>query len=238
MYPRGQRHTAVSPPVVKHFPPWEHGTLLHLSAVHSSETTINQTDQWSTRSALSTWMIRQMYGITYTEKSFDKIDVDASACIIIRAIEKYLGVEGGFWLRVPVDSIVGVNIWRKYGGSPFLLSSFRAYRRRWGAGNRWDVCEIIFRRARSTTLSEISDEWKRLFFFRLFSPSLFFSSSFVFFSLSGDLGLGREEFRKIDRRYVCRFLDRRNIDVVILIVDAFVALLFPRVEWRNLDMNK
>lgn len=41
---------------------------------------------------------------------FDKIDVDASACIIIRAIEKYGGMEGRFWLRVPVDSIVGVNI--------------------------------------------------------------------------------------------------------------------------------
>lgn len=45
VYPRGQRQTAVSPPVVKHFPPWEQGTLLHLSAVHSSATIISHY-QW------------------------------------------------------------------------------------------------------------------------------------------------------------------------------------------------
>lgn len=152
-----------------------------------------------------------------------KIDVDgASACIITR--DRKISGGGrwrkeGFWssascIRQSTDSIVGVNIWRKYGGSPFLLSSFRAYRRRWGAGNRWDVCEIIFRRARST-LSEISDEWKAFFFFHLFSFPPPFSFSFVFFSLSADLGLGREDFRE-NRSPLrgCRFLERRNIDVV------------------------
>lgn len=135
--------------------------------------------------------------------------------IIIRAIEKYRGGRGGG---------VGGSC-RQYRRCKYLtkirrrLSSFHAYRRRWGAGNRWDVCEIIFRRARSTTLSEISDEWKALFLFPSFFPpfplrpfSPLFSFPFVFFFLSGETwDWIREEFRKIDRRYVCRFLDRADI---------------------------
>lgn len=131
---------------------------------------------------------------------------------LLRAIEKYR--EGGRWrkegfwssascIRQSTDSIVGVNIWRKYGGSPFLLSSFHAYRRRWGAGNRWDVCEIIFRRARST-LSEISDEWKAFFFFHLFSPFLLLprSPSLLFsFPYRQTWDWVAKTLEKIDRHY-------------------------------------
>lgn len=113
--------------------------------------------------------------------------------IIIRAIEKYRGGRGGG---------VGGSC-RQYRRCKYLtkirrrLSSFRAYRRRWGAGNRWDVCEIIFRRARSTTLSEISDKWKALFLFPSFFSPLPSSSFFplvllpfcFLFPVGRDLGL-------------------------------------------------
>lgn len=160
--------------------------------------------------------------------------------IIIRAIEKYRGGRGGG---------VGGSC-RQYRRCKYLtkirrrLSSFRAYRRRWGAGNRWDVCEIIFRRARSTTLSEISDEWKALFLFPSFflplplrSPSFFplVLLPFCFlFPVGRDLGLDPRRVSK-NRSPLRVSISRpeRYIDVAILI-----ALLFPRVEWRNLDVNK
>lgn len=161
--------------------------------------------------------------------------------IIIRAIEKYRGGRGGG---------VGGSC-RQYHRCKYLtkirrrLSSFRAYRRRWGAGNRWDVCEIIFRRARSTTLSEISDEWKALFLFPSFfsplsspSPSFFppCSPSLLFsFSCRERLGIGSaKSFEKsIAATCVDSSTEQIYIDAAILI-----ALLFPRVEWRNLDVNK
>lgn len=179
VYPRGQRHTAVSPPVVRHLPPWEQGTLLHLSAVHSSATTINQTDQWIE------YVNDDEYdcGIAYAaQEIFDKIDVNSEALSVYYVVGKYRPVQSFGFSRVRVDSIAGVNIWRKYSFATILfcrsfdlvLSRFLSILTTVGNGNWWDVCEIIFRRARSSTLSEISDEWKRGFLSRLFSLLSFF----------------------------------------------------------------
>lgn len=75
-------------------------------------------------------------------------------------------------------------------------------------------------------------------------PSFFLSSSsvlllFCFLFPIGRLGIGS---RRLSRKSIAT--TRLSISRAekyrrgILIVDAFVAPLFPRVEWRNLDMNK
>ena len=129
MYPRGQRHTAVSPPVVRHLPPWEQGTLLHLSAVHSSATTINRTDQWIERiervngdvfDSVESRIVK--YHGTVREIFSIKIKRECVCRCVHRAVEKYQPVSI-FRLSLlacsMAYSIVGVNIWRKYS---FALS--------------------------------------------------------------------------------------------------------------------
>lgn len=242
MYPRGQRHTAVSPPVVKHFPPWEHGTLLHLSAVHSSETTINQTDQWSTRSALSTWMIRQTYGITYSEKSFDKNRRGWGLGLHYYARSKNIGrgemEEGG----VLVFGFVYPTVDRQYRRCKYLTKirrlSFSALfvpRVSTAVRSRKPVrCLRNYLPPRSFDSIGNFRRMKSVFLFPSFfpfpppSPVLLL---FCFLFPIGRLGIGS---RRLSRKSIAT--TRLSISRAekyrrgILIVDAFVAPLFPRAE--------
>lgn len=150
VYPRGQRQTAVSPPVVKHFPPWEQGTLLHLSAVHSSATRINQSKQyWS---STSTWTISLWY--------FDSSGISDKTNVVVglvstNPIEKRNSVFDRRF-HVDIDGIVDANMWRKCNGFRFLFRilclTFNMMHglcvaHAVGTGSRWGACEIIFRTA-------------------------------------------------------------------------------------------
>lgn len=187
------------------------------------------------------------------QEIFDKIDVNSEALSVYYVVGKYRPVQSFGFSRVRVDSIAGVNIWRKYSFATILfcrsfdlvLSRFLSILTTVGNGNWWDVCEIIFRRARSSTLSEISDEWKGLSFSSFF-PSFFFF--FFFFVLSGSRVAAEtklEDSWKIDATLVDFSIDERrkywwcsarswqDFNRV-----AFVAFRFPKFAWRNLAMNK
>lgn len=232
VYPRGQRHTAVSPPVVKHFPPWEQGTLLHLSAVHSSETTINQTDQWSTRSAICQRGWYDEHGITYSEKSFDKIDVDA-ASLHYYARSKNIGGGRGwrFWSLASCTR-------RQYRRCKYLTKirrlSFSALlvpRVSTPVRNRKPVrCLRNYLPPRSLHSIGNFRRMKGAFLFRPFflsSPVLLLFRFFFFFLLSGDLGLGvAKTFEKSMPLRLSISRPEKKYRRGVLIVDvAFVALL-------------
>ena len=110
----------MSPPVVRHLPPWEQGTLLHLSAVHSSATTINRTDQWIERiervngdvfDSVESRIVK--YHGTVREIFSIKIKRECVCRCVHRAVEKYQPVSI-FRLSLlacsMAYSIVGVNI--------------------------------------------------------------------------------------------------------------------------------
>lgn len=158
------------------------------------------------------------------QEIFDKIDVNSGALSVYYAVGKYRPVQSFGFSRVRVDSIAGVNIWRKYSFATILfcrsfdlvLSRFLSIPTTVGNGNWWDVCEIIFRRARSSTLSEISDEWKRGFLSRLFSLPFFFFS-FLFYPGAGlRPGLNPRTLEKsMLRLSIFRSTKRGNIDDVL-----------------------
>lgn len=143
--------------------------------------------------------------------------------IIIRAIEKYRGGRGGGVggsCRQYRRCKYLTKIRRRLSFSPALLvprvstavRSRKSVRclRNYLPSRSFDDSIGNFRRMKGAFPFSIFFFSPFLSLSVLFPP--LFSFPFVFFFLSGETwDWIREEFRKIDRRYVCRFLDQRNI---------------------------
>lgn len=141
--------------------------------------------------------------------------------IIIRAIEKYRGGRGGGVggsCRQYRRCKYLTKIRRRLSFSPALLVP-----RRIDGGEEPEIGEMSAKLSSAALVRRLYRKFqtneRRFSFFHLFFPpfplrpfSPLFSFPFVFFFLSGETwDWIREEFRKIDRRYVCRFLDRADI---------------------------
>lgn len=143
--------------------------------------------------------------------------------IIIRAIEKYRGGRGGGVggsCRQYRRCKYLTKIRRRLSFSPALLVP-----RRIDGGEEPEIGEMSAKLSSAALVRRLyrkfqTNERRFSFFHLFFSPFLsalrpfspLFSFPFVFFFLSGETwDWIREEFRKIDRRYVCRFLDQRDI---------------------------